>query len=58
MFKKDKITEIYCIADDFFKLFNDQMKKTCCMCKFASFISGVDIVLAVVTTTSNYNYKV
>ena len=27
MFTEDKITEIYCIADDFFKLFNDQMKK-------------------------------
>ena len=27
MFTEDKITEIYCIADDFLKLFNDQMKK-------------------------------
>ena len=27
MFTEDKITEIYCIADDFFKLFNAQMKK-------------------------------
>ena len=23
----DKITEIYCLVDDFLKLFNDQMKK-------------------------------
>ena len=27
MLTEDKITEIYCIADDFLKLFNDQLKK-------------------------------
>jgi len=27
MFTEDKITEIYCLADDFLKLFYDQMKK-------------------------------
>jgi hypothetical protein len=27
MFTDDKVTEIYCLVDDFCKLFNDQMKK-------------------------------